>query len=179
MENKSSDKLSDICYIKGSRGRWECIMSHDHSISGRKQWGKHNIKLHTFLVLLQGCTGKVVYVSFWTLKLNIMFHKELTSALKQVKRIIEKWHVFEHEGGLFKKTSQQFKNFHSTFLWSNIKNHKRAPRHELPWLISPVRSRKHVSPVRDKKFFLYLSWKFPAWFGTVNLSRNTADWNIL
>lgn len=96
MENKSSDKLSDICYIKGSRGRWKCIMSHDHSIWGPKQWEKHNIKLYIFLVLLQGCTGKVVYISFWTFTLNTTLHKELTTALKQVKCLIEKWHIFEN-----------------------------------------------------------------------------------
>lgn len=79
---------------------------------------------------------------------------------------------------LFKKPIHPYHNFHSTFfLWSNI--NKRGPRYELQWLISPVGSREHVSPVRDKKFFLYLSWKFPAWFGTVNLSSNAADWDIL
>lgn len=85
MKNKSSDKLSDICYIKGSQGRQKCIMSHNHNIWEPKQWGKHNIKLYTFLVLPQGCTGKVVYISFWTFKLKAMLRKELIAALKQVK----------------------------------------------------------------------------------------------
>ena len=124
-ENKSSDKLTDICYIKGSWGRWKCIVSHDHSIWGPKQWGKHNTKQYTCLTLLQGCTSKVVYVSFWAFKLSTLLHKELTTALKQVTWIIEKWHIFENMRGFCSKkpTSHPYKNFYGTFWWSNTNNH--------------------------------------------------------
>lgn len=89
--------------------------------------------------------------------------------------------IWKHDRVLFKKhPTSPIQNLpRHFFVWRNIINHERAASHELQWFVSPVRAREHVFPVRDKEFFSYLSWEFPAWFGTVNLSSNAADWNVL